>query len=105
MQEEEQLTELQCICTLKMKFNYVPIDGFWISTRKDYPVISAEEVKILLQFSNSYLCEQAFSCLTKIKSKDRNHLLSIKEELQVCLSKIWPRIQHLCKKKQAQVSH
>jgi hypothetical protein len=105
MQEEEQLTELHCDRTLKMKFNEIPLDVFQISIRKEYPVISAKAVKILLQFQTSYLCEQPFSCLTDIKSKDRNCLLSFEEELLVCLSKIQPRIQHLCKKKQAQVSH
>jgi hypothetical protein len=57
-------------------------------------------VKIL----TSHLCEQAFSCLPNIKSKERNPLLSVVEELRVGLSKIQLRIQHLCKKKQAQVS-
>jgi hypothetical protein len=59
LQEEEQLTELQCDRTLKIKFNEVSPDVFWISIRKEYPVISANAVNILLQFSTSYLCEQA----------------------------------------------
>jgi hypothetical protein len=71
-----------------MKFGEVPLDIFWISVRKEYPVISAKAVKILLRFSTSCLCEQAFSCLTNIKSEERNHLPSVEEELQVCLSKI-----------------
>jgi hypothetical protein len=70
-----------------------------------YEKISAKAMKILLQFSTSHLCDQAFSCLINIEIKDRNCLLSVKEELQVCLSKIHPTIQHLCRKKQAQVSH
>jgi hypothetical protein len=102
MQEEEQLTELQCNCTFKMKFSEVPLDVFWLSVRKEYPVISAKAVKTVHQFSTSCLCEQDFSCLTNIKSKHRNRLLSVEEELQVCLSKIQPRIQHLCNTKQAQ---
>jgi hypothetical protein len=53
MQEEEKLTELQCDRTLKMKFTEVPIDVFWISTIKEYPLISAKAEKILLQFSTS----------------------------------------------------
>nr|XP_006124427.1 creatine kinase S-type, mitochondrial [Pelodiscus sinensis] len=101
--QEQQLTELQCDRTLKIKCSEMPLDVFWISIRREYPVISAKAVNILLQFSTSYLCEQAFSCLTNIKSKESNHLLS-EEGLLVCLSKIQPRIQHLCKKKQAQVS-
>jgi hypothetical protein len=88
-----------------MKFNEVPLDMFWISIRTEYPVISEKAVKILLQFLTSYLCEQAFSCLTNIKNKDRNRLFSAEEKLLVCLSKIRPRVQHSCKKKQAQISH
>jgi hypothetical protein len=83
MQEEEQLTELQSDRTWKMKFNEVPLDVFWISKRKEYPVIPAKAVKLLVQFSTSYLSEQPFSCLTNIKSKERHRLLSVKEELQV----------------------
>jgi hypothetical protein len=102
--QEEELTELQCNRTLKIKFNEVSPNVFWISIRKEYPVISAKVVNIFLQFSTSYFCEQAFSCLTNIKSKDRNRLLSVEEELREFMSKIRPRIQHLYKKKQAQVS-
>jgi hypothetical protein len=40
MQEEEQLNELQCDRILKMKLNEVPVNMFWISIRKEYPVIS-----------------------------------------------------------------
>jgi hypothetical protein len=54
-------------------------------------VILAKAVKILLQFSASYICEQDFSCLTDIKSKDRNRLLSVEEELRTCFSKIRPK--------------
>jgi hypothetical protein len=84
-----------------VKFSEVPLDEFWISIRKEYPVFSAKAVKILLQFSTSYLCEQAFSCLTNIKTKYRNRLLSVEEELLVYLSKIRRRIQYLSKKKEA----
>jgi hypothetical protein len=52
--QEEELTELQCDRTLKTKFNEVSPDVFWISIRKENPVISAKAVNILLQFSTSY---------------------------------------------------
>jgi hypothetical protein len=83
LQEEEQLTELQCDRTLMIKFSEVSPDVFCIAIRKVYPVISAKAVNMLLQFSTSYLCERAFSCLTNIKSKERNRLLSVEEELRV----------------------
>ncbi len=64
-----------------MKFNEVSLDKFWILEKREYPVISVRALDVLLQFSTSYLCEQAFSCLTIIKSKSRNRLLSVEEEL------------------------
>jgi hypothetical protein len=67
--QEEQFTELECDQTLKIKFNDVSPDVFWISIRKECCVISAAAVNILLLFSTSYLCEQAFSCLTNTKRK------------------------------------
>ena len=103
--QEEELSELQCDRTLKTKFNEVLLDKFWISAKREYPVISVKALNVLLQFSTSYLCEQAFSCLTIIKSKSRNRLLSVEEELRVCLSKIRPRISQIRREKQAQVSH
>jgi hypothetical protein len=83
LQEEEQLTELQCDRTLKIKFNEVSPDVFWISIGKEYPVISAKAVNILLQFPTSYLCEQAFSSffLMFYFFSLRNRLLSVEEEL------------------------
>jgi hypothetical protein len=42
--QEEELTELQCDRTLKIKFNEVSPDVFWISIRTECPVISAKPV-------------------------------------------------------------
>jgi hypothetical protein len=38
-------------------------DVFWSSIRKKYPVISSTAVNNILEFTTSYVCEQAFSCL------------------------------------------
>jgi hypothetical protein len=85
MQEVEQLTELQCDRTLKIKFNEISLDVFWISVRKVHPVTSAKTAKIVLQFSISYLREQAFSRLTNITGKKENiHFLSRKNCECVC---------------------
>ena len=62
-----------------------------------FPTIRRKAIDILLQFSTSYNYEQAFTYLTSIKSKDRNRLLSIENEIHVCLSKVRPRIKYLCR--------
>jgi hypothetical protein len=87
MQEEEQLNELQCNRTLTTKFNEDPLDVFWISVGKEYPEISAKAAKILLQFSISYLCEQAFSRQQILKGKTEI-ICFLSRKTAVCLSKI-----------------
>ena len=104
LKEEKELCELQCERTLKIRFTNQSLDKFWISVKEKYPTIHRKAINILLQFSTFYMCEQAFSYLTNIKSKDRNRLLSIEMKF-VCLSKVRSRIKHLCNKRQAQVSH
>ena len=60
--QEEALTELQSDRGLKMKFNEVSLDMFWLSIKTEFPLVAAKVMSILLQFSTSYLCEQVFSC-------------------------------------------
>jgi hypothetical protein len=105
LREEEELCELQSDCTFKMRFTDLPLDKFCISVKKEYPAIHRKAMNILLLFSTSYMCEQALSCLASMKSKDRNHLISVEDEIRVCLCQFQPRIEYLCSKKQTHVSH
>jgi hypothetical protein len=68
-------------------------------------MLSEHAISVLLSFSTTYLYEQKFSALTNIKNKKREPLLSVDQELRVCLSAIPPRIEQLCRSKQAHVSH
>jgi hypothetical protein len=72
--------------------------------KEEYPEIAVEAVNTLLHFSTTYLCELGFSALTNMKKKKREILLSLEQEMHVCLSSIRPRIELLSKKRQAQVS-
>ena len=52
-----------------------------------------------------YLCESGFSVLTNIKTKKRERLLIVEEEMRVALSNVPPDIKEICAKSQAQISH
>ena len=49
--------------SLKIRFTDLSPDKFWISMEKEYPIIHRKAINILLQFSTSYMYEQAFSYL------------------------------------------
>ena len=55
-------------------------------------------------FPNTYLCEQRFLTLLKMKNKHRSRL-NVEHELHVCLSNTASRIEKLICNKQAQPSH
>ena len=105
LREEEELTELFHDRTLKLKHSDVSLDSFWINIENEYPNIVKKALKIMLLFSTTYICEQAFSAMTTIKNTKRERLLSVEEEMRVCLSTIRPRINEICRYHQAQVSH
>ena len=103
--EEEQLIDLKNNKVHAATFPVQNLDEFWLSVRNLYPAISLKAVKILLPFSSSWLCEFGFSSLTEIKSKKRERLLKIDDEMRTCLSTSEPRFDLICSKKQAQPSH
>jgi hypothetical protein len=99
-----ELAELQSDRTLQLKYGELSLLKFWILT-EEYPEIAVEAVNTLLHFSTTYLCELGFSALTNTKKKKRERLLLLEQKMRVCLFSIRPRIELLCKKRQAQVSH
>ncbi|XP_051965270.1 zinc finger BED domain-containing protein 5-like [Xyrauchen texanus] len=68
---QEQLIYLTNEGGIKTKFPCLPLSEFWMSVRKDYPVLSEKAIKCLLPFATTYLCEAGFSALKVLQSKHR----------------------------------
>lgn len=102
--EEEELAELASDRTLQMTFAQQTLTSFWCSVSQEYPLLHKKAMHILLPFATTYLCETAFSMLTIMKTKYRSRL-NVEDDMRLCLSKISPRIDKLCSRRQAHPSH
>lgn len=105
--ERDEFIDLCADSTLKVKFNRIEasVAGFWLGLAEEYPNLVKKVSYVLLPFSTSYLCEQAFSVMTTMKCKSRNRLLSVEDDLRVSLSTVRPNIKHLCSEQQSQATH
>uniref|UniRef100_A0A8C4RVL9 SCAN domain-containing protein 3-like n=1 Tax=Erpetoichthys calabaricus TaxID=27687 RepID=A0A8C4RVL9_ERPCA len=106
MTEKEQLLDIASDRTLQLKFKDMNLTEFWIMVEKERPVLGAKAVGILIPFCTTYLCEKAFSALTLLKTKHRGCLLSVENDLRVCLSTaVRARIDKLSNSLRSQPSH
>jgi len=53
---KEELIELSSDKNLRIKFNEMTSDKFWISIKSEYPELSKIAVSTLLPFASTYLC-------------------------------------------------
>ena len=96
--EEEELASVASDRTLQLKHSKLSLDAFWLLVEKEYPAIAQKALRLLVQFSTSYFFAFGFSVLTTIKYKRRAQLLSVEDELRVCLLKTQSILKELCKK-------
>ncbi|GBM86241.1 hypothetical protein AVEN_51765-1 [Araneus ventricosus] len=74
LNEEEQLIEVPSDGTLSIQFKCLAIKKFWLSIGNDYADLKKKAIKILIQFSSTYLWGTGFSKLVAIKTKYRTRL-------------------------------
>lgn len=103
---QEELIELQNDSNCKDIFEAgINLDEFWCKRAISYPMLRETALKYLVVFSTTFLCEQGFSSLLLIKTKQRSRM-DAGSDVRVALSKnIPPRISQLVKQMQAQRSH
>ncbi|UYV63802.1 hypothetical protein LAZ67_2005701 [Cordylochernes scorpioides] len=83
---QENLIDLKNDLVFKRLFTEKELSEFWLCLNSKFPKLSNAAIESLLPFGSSYLCEQRFSTLTEMKSKKRERLQMIDEEMRVCLS-------------------
>jgi len=105
IETHNQLIELSANKTLQLQFASQDLNKFWIARKNEYGSLVTEALKILIPFATSYLYEKGFSSMMAIKTKYRNRLLSLKNNLLLCVSDVEPQIKQLLNVKQIQRSH
>ena len=103
--KEEELNDICNNGNFKLMHKQMPLGEFWIRIQTKYPCIGKKAIILLLQFSKSYLCESKFSLLMNVKTKKRERLLIVEEDMRVALSNVPPHIKGICARSQAQISH
>ena len=70
MNEKERLIDLSCDDSIKARFQSSLLKPhFWLSIKNEYPSLSEKALKILIQFSTTYLCIETYSSVTEMKTQ------------------------------------
>ncbi|UYV82492.1 hypothetical protein LAZ67_21002516 [Cordylochernes scorpioides] len=84
---QENLIDLKNDLVFKRLLTEKELSEFWLCLNSKFPKLSNAAIESLLPFGSSYLCEQGFSTLTEMKSKKRERLQMIDEEMRVVFHK------------------
>ena len=101
---QEEFLDLKNDSAAKDAFQNMELEEFWTQVRGTYPLLATNALRILVQFSSTYLCETGFSALVHLKTKARNKL-EVEADLRCALSITPPDIEGLVSGKQCQKSH
>jgi hypothetical protein len=101
---KEEWIALRVNANLRMEFQKSDFQAFWIARLKDTPTLARRALQIITSFSTTYRCEQGFSTVLGMKTKQRNRL-DVSNDARLALSITVPRIEKLAQEKCAQPSH
>ena len=101
---QEEILDLMASGAAEMMFTASNVTEFWLSQTETFRNLSRIALH-LLPFSTTYLCEQEISTLMHMKTKERNRLKSVDNQMRVCLSGIVPCFELLAENHQMQESH
>ena len=105
MNEKESHIDLSCDDRLKIKFqSSLSKPHFWLSVKNEYASLSEKAMKILIQFSTTYLCKKIFLSVTVIKTGYRSRL-EIDAALRLAVTSLEPNLHILKSNKQKEPSH
>lgn len=102
--DQEKLLEVSSDRGFQMKFSTSTLTQFWMFVKQEHPDLGQRALEKLLPFASTYLCENSFSAMTVIKSKQRNRL-SLEKSLITAVASLPPRLTKILNKAQAQISH
>ena len=102
---QEEIIDLKASGAVEMMFTASNLTEFWLSQTEAFRNLSRIALNLLLLFSTTYLCEQGFPPLMHMKTKERNRLKSVNNQMRVSLSGIVPRFELLVENHQMQESH
>lgn len=92
--EYEDLIAIRCTSALKIKFESMPLNNFWVGLLDVYPSVADKAIRALLPFVSTYLCESGFSAYAYTKNKFRSRL-NAAPDLRIQLSDIKPNFKTL----------
>lgn len=96
-----ELIDMQSDHTLRGMFNSVTLTEFYKSLSSDkFPCMKNFARKIFSVFGSTYICEQSFSCMKIIKSKNRSSLtdINLQAVMKISTSNLTPDFKRLVKK-------
>lgn len=109
MSLQMELLELQADDDLKSQFREVPLQDFYVRhvSKDKYPNLINFICKMMSLFGSTYCCEQFFSKMNFMKSKNRSSIINtnLESSLRVATTSLSPNIELLAKERQSQVSH